>query len=90
MGAPLNTIIVDSAVRILSFSSGGSFLETDRELLPLGGLEGHYPLGISPRPVSRPQVFLDGNWVLRNSEELFWLPPEYRAAGRLLEVILLR
>ena len=49
-GAALRTMTLDSRVRILSFSLDGLFLQTNRGLRPLEGLEGHYPHAVSPKP----------------------------------------
>jgi hypothetical protein len=77
-GVPLKIIRADSSVYKLSFSLDRPLLETDCGLFPLEGLEGRYPLGISPQPVPRPQIFLNKNWIVRDSEKLLWLPAEYR------------
>lgn len=74
-GATVKTIKVDSIYN-LSFSSDGWFLETDRGLL---SLEGYNSPRVSPRPVFRPQVLLCGDWVVRDSKKILWLPFEYRA-----------
>lgn len=76
MGSALRTIIVEF-VLILSFSSDGTFLETDCGLLAVESVEDCYSLGIS-QPAPRTNICLNGNWVVRNSERLLWLPPEYR------------
>ena len=80
-GAALKTVTLNSSVYILSFTVDGAFLETDRGFLPLEGFEGlqaHYSLDISAASVPQPHIFLDGNWVLRGSERLLWLPADYR------------
>jgi len=77
-GAALKIIALDSNVTSLSFTSDGSFLETNHGLLHLEGLQGYYRLGVSLPPVPQPRVFLDGSWVLRGSEKLLWLPAYYR------------
>ena len=84
--AALKTVTLNSPVYTLSFTVDGTFLETDRGFLPLEGFEGfeglqaHYSLDISAASVPQPQphIFLDGNWVLRGSERLLWLPADYR------------
>ncbi|KIN07133.1 hypothetical protein OIDMADRAFT_174150 [Oidiodendron maius Zn] len=78
IGVPLKTMRLKYYPHILSFSPDGPSLEISCGLLHLEGLEGHYPLGISPQPALQPHIFLKGNWVLRNSERLLWLPAEYR------------
>ena len=78
-GAALKMITLASAVHLLSFSPDRQFLETNRGLLPLEGLEGYYTSHISAQPIPQPCIFLDQNWVLLNKERLLWLPIEYRA-----------
>jgi WD domain, G-beta repeat len=78
-GTVLQTIVLASYVNDISFTSDGSLLETDHGLLHLEGLQGHYPLGVSATPpIPQPHIFLDGNWILRDSEKLLRLPADYR------------
>ena len=78
-GTVLQTIVLASYVNDISFTSDGSLLETDHGLLHLEGLQGHYPLGVSATPPTpQPHIFLDGNWILRDSEKLLRLPADYR------------
>jgi uncharacterized protein with WD repeat len=79
-GAALKTITLALVVHLLSFSPDGQFLETNRGLLPLEGLEGYYTSHISAQPIPQPCIFLDQNWVLLNKERLLWLPIEYRGS----------
>ena len=75
-GAAVKTIALASYAVIISFTSDG--IETNRGLLQLEGLQSHYSLGVSAPP--QPRIFLNGNWVLRNSERLLWLPADYRGS----------
>jgi Anaphase-promoting complex subunit 4 WD40 domain len=77
-GSALAAFKVNSFVYTLSFSSDRPFLVTNCGLLPLEGLQGHYALSISPQTVPRPQIYLKGNWIMRNLKKHLWLPFEYR------------
>ena len=79
-GATRQMIALDSYVNVLSFTSDGSSIETDRGLLRVERLEGYDPLGISATNVPQPHIFLDGNWLYRDSQKLLWLPADYRAS----------
>jgi WD40 repeat protein len=74
-GAPRQTLEVGAILRILSFSTSGPYLQTDRGLLKVKS----YSL-----PVSLPQIdpvtnlFVKEYWITRDSENLVWLPSEYR------------
>lgn len=76
-GAALNIIKTDSLISNMSFCSKGPFLDTNCGLLYL---EGYPTLSLSPQAPSRTQVFVKGNWLVRNLENCLWLPPEYRSA----------
>jgi hypothetical protein len=67
-------------VNVLSFTSDGSSIKTDRGLVRVKGLQGHDPLSVSAPHVPQPHIFLDGNWVLQDSEKLLWLPVDYRGS----------
>lgn len=69
----------EAAVRELSFSSDGQYLDTDRGQFSIG------PLG---RSVNSPQskgrgrereIFVNGAWVFQGMKNVLWLPSEYRA-----------
>ena len=77
-GAARQTIVLDSYVNDLSFTSDGSSIQTNRGLLRVEGRQGHSQLGVSAPPVPQPRIFLDGNWILRDSERLLWLSADYR------------
>jgi len=79
-GAMLQRITVAFYVKVISFTSDGSFIETNHGLLRVEGLQGRDPLGVVPQP--QPRIFLDGNWVLRDSKRLLWLPADYRGWSR--------
>ena len=71
--------IVDTGTTIerLSFSSHEPYLETERGLVKLGSetLSSRTNTSTSRRNA----IFLEGNWITRDGENLLWLPPAYRA-----------
>jgi WD40 repeat protein len=74
-GAALQTLEVDLALRTLSFSDDGTSLRTDRGLLlTINLLPG---AGASLQNLSR-GVFVKEQWVARETENILWIPPEYR------------
>ena len=84
-GAALQRITLASHVNVLSFTLDGSFIETSHGLLRLEGLQGRGALGVLPppnvpQPQPQPHIFVDGNWVLWDSQRLLWLPVDYRGS----------
>ena len=77
------TLKADTAVRQLSFSSDGQYLDTDRGRLGIGSL---FPSVISPsRSKSasarerKREIFVNGTWVVRGMKKVLWLPSDHRA-----------
>jgi WD40 repeat protein len=74
-GAARQMLKVDAVIRTLSFSSDGSYIETDRGRL--GGLYLHSSTVHSPQPVIH-GVFVEDEWIRRETDRLLWLPPDYQ------------
>ncbi|KAH6715923.1 prolyl oligopeptidase-like protein [Leptodontidium sp. MPI-SDFR-AT-0119] len=74
-GKELQRLEVDSTVTIVSFSTDGPFLETNIGVLQV---EFYTPLASLPRTDTIMEVINRGHWLVRGSENLVWLPPEYR------------
>ena len=74
-GAAAQTLKVNSVIQTLSFSPNGPYLETDRGLLSISSLSICAPL-LQPR--SQRSIFVTEQWVALDTENLLWLPPEYR------------
>ncbi|PVH94223.1 hypothetical protein DM02DRAFT_504605, partial [Periconia macrospinosa] len=84
-GECLQTLSIGRALDRISFDITGSYLHTD-----IGPIEISVPLTLSsPFPSNRgpqnPQyhslaLSADGVWITYNSENLVWLPSEYRPA----------
>ena len=72
-GEQLQKFEVGVVVRMVSFSSKGPFLETDRGLLKV---ECYVPL-VSPQTDPITEIFVAEQWVSRDSKKLLWLPSEY-------------
>ncbi|KAF2464761.1 uncharacterized protein BDR25DRAFT_337365 [Lindgomyces ingoldianus] len=73
-GAVLQTI-EDVAVRTLTFSEDGTFIQTDRGVLHTISLS---PSNVSSQLTPRHDVFVKGQWVCCGIRDILWLPPEYR------------
>ena len=67
--------LVDSIVRIVSFSEDGGYIKTNRGYLPLSG----YNKPIPNQDLSC-HVYIDNDWIFRGKQRLLWLPPDYRAS----------
>jgi len=75
-GAYQRTLKVGFRIRELSFSSDSSCLHTGQGVLDITcGTPGPYP------PSTIPALFVKGQWIVRGSETLLWLPPDYRATS---------
>jgi len=72
-GEQLQKLEVGVGVGIVSFSSKGPFLETDRGLLKV---ECYTPL-VSPQTDPITEIFIMEQWVTRDSKKLLLLPSEY-------------
>ena len=66
----------NAVTKTLSFSHYGSYLETDCGLLHM---EYYRPVPSPSKagPVSR--VFVKGNWITLDGQEILWIPPDYRS-----------
>ncbi|KAN0073185.1 hypothetical protein V8E54_008405 [Elaphomyces granulatus] len=68
------TLKVNGTIRSLLFSMDGQYLKTDRGLLSLNSG--------SPDTYLRREraIFVNGEWVTQDGQNLLWLPPDHRAA----------
>ena len=73
-GEQLQKLEVDVSVRMVSFSSKGPFLETDRGLLKVEC----YTPQVSPQTDPITEIFVMEQWVTWDLKKLLWLPSEYR------------
>ena len=72
-GAPLQTL-EGITTRTLSFSTSGQYLKTDRGVLHPSSLE------LSSDSLEQVRtLFVSSDWVIEEGENIFWLPPDYRA-----------
>ena len=72
-GAPLQTLELGTTT-ILSFSTSGQYLKTDRGILNVNSLE------FSPNSSEQMHaLFVSNDWVTEEGENILWLPPDYRA-----------
>jgi WD40 repeat protein len=75
-GAWKQTLDVNRAIRSLSFSKDGRYLETDRGLLSLNSGS---PDTYLYQEQSICAIFVNDEWVTQNGQNLLWLPLDYRA-----------
>jgi WD40 repeat protein len=74
-GASLQMLNIDTTISGLSFSKDGRYLETDRGSLNVQStLKGN----TSFQPQSPCNIFVKSYWVTRGTENLLWLPSDYR------------
>jgi len=73
-GAALQTLNLGITTRILSFSTSGQYLKTDRGVLHVSSLESFTNSSEQVRP-----LFVSDNWVIEEHKIILWLPPNYRA-----------
>ena len=74
-GASLQTLEVNAVISMLSFSKEGSYLATDRGLL---SIQSFYTSAFILQPQPPYNIFVKGRWVVRDMENLLWLPSDYR------------
>lgn len=74
-GAPQQTLEIDTVLTDLDFTTDGRSLKTDRGLLSLGSTTSLVPT--SDKSHGRCYLF-SNDWVLRNGENILWLPPNFR------------
>lgn len=68
---------VSGVVTMISFSSNGPFLETNKGVLKV---EFYTPPASSSQTGTITEAIIREHWITQNSENLVWLPPEYRSA----------
>jgi WD40 repeat protein len=76
-GKELQKLKVDGVVTMMSFSSNGPFLETNKGFLKV---KFYMPPTSSSQTDTITEAIVQNHWITRNSENLVWLPPEYRPA----------
>ncbi|XTI84161.1 WD40-repeat-containing domain protein [Cenococcum geophilum] len=76
-GTARQTLEVGVVIGSLLFSSDGEYLETDRGQLDISFLSRN----TSPQPSSVEELFVKETWVAYKSENVLWLPVNYRATG---------
>ena len=69
-------IEIDTTISRISFSECGPYLETDKGLVRIPGLSDDTPRG--QRPACN--IFLRERWIVRDRQDVLWLPPDYRVA----------
>jgi hypothetical protein len=74
-GAALQTIESGATIRRIPFSRDGQYLETNRGLL---SLRSSFPNSSPPQVQSFSNIFAKGDWITRDTENLLWLPFDYR------------
>ncbi|MCJ1324912.1 hypothetical protein MMC10_001574 [Thelotrema lepadinum] len=67
---------VGSAVGSLSFCDSEPYLESNRGLIKITSEEISRPT--HKATTRRNAIFLKGNWITRDGENLLWIPPNYR------------
>src|SRR4051812_20030947 len=75
-GAALQTLESGEIISRTSYLRNGQHLETDRGLL---SIQSSFPNLSSPKAPSSRQIFVKGDWITRDMENLLWLPNDYRA-----------
>ncbi|KAF2677680.1 beta transducin-like protein HET-D2Y [Lentithecium fluviatile CBS 122367] len=81
-GECLQTLTIGRTLRRISFDISGSYLHTNIGTINISALSGSVTLSTISEPCS-PQyqglsLSADGVWITHNSENLVWLPSEYR------------
>jgi WD40 repeat protein len=74
-GEPLKQLELNIVVSALSFSMDNQNLETDKGLLYLHSRSASLS---SLEPKYAEDIFLNGNWITRNTQNFLWLPHDYR------------
>ena len=68
------TLDLGVVIKTLSFSTSGQYLETDGGVLNISSLKA------LPDSLEQSRaLFISGHWVTEKSENILWLPPDYRA-----------
>jgi WD40 repeat protein len=74
-GEELQKLEIDVEVEMISFSTKGPFLETNRGLLKVECYTS--PVSILQTDTIT-EIFVKEHWLTRGSEKVLWLPPDYR------------
>jgi WD40 repeat protein len=77
LGSELQVFAVDAVVQTLQFSADGTFLQTNRGLLPITRLS-HGATISRPNPNLSRSVFVKEQWISDGKENILWIPAEYR------------
>jgi WD40 repeat protein len=73
-GAALQTLELGITTSILSFSTSGQYLITDRGVLDVSSLK------LSPDPLEQLRtLFVLNDWIAEEGTNILWLPYDYRA-----------
>jgi WD40 repeat protein len=75
-GAARGTLEVHVSIGNLSFSMDGQYLETEKGSICLQLLS---PDASRPQVQSLCNIFVKGDWITRDTDNLLWLPSDYRA-----------
>ena len=75
-GAARRTLEVYASIGNLSFSRDGQYLETDKGSIRFQLLS---PDASRPQAQSLCNIFVKGDWITRDTDNLLWLPSDYRA-----------
>jgi WD40 repeat protein len=74
-GAPLRTIQIDATIQTLSFCEDGTALRTNWGLILI---KSSSPNAAPSEPSLPRGIFVKGQWLATEMENILWLPPEYR------------
>ncbi|KAF8542441.1 NACHT and WD40 domain protein [Trichophaea hybrida] len=75
----IEVLCTEERINTLSFSSNGSYLETNQGILEL---QRHTPGQSRSQSISSLcRVCVTGHWVRWGTENILWLPPDYRPTG---------
>jgi hypothetical protein len=81
-GECLKTLSVGKTLNSISFDITDSYLHTEIGIIDISALSGLFtlPTGLEPYNPKYQSLALSpiGMWITHNSENLLWLPPEYR------------
>jgi WD40 repeat protein len=76
-GEELQRFQLNTTVSELWFSSDGQRLETDKGVLLIASNPSLLP---SLEPMALGPIFLNGEWIVRDGQNLLWLPHDYRGS----------
>ena len=87
-GASLQALEVDAVINMLSFSGEGQYLETSRGLLSVQS----FYTGVFAQSQPPRNIFVKDHWVIRDMENVLWLPSDYRPICSTIErnILMLR